>query len=213
MSWAAVRLGGPRSDELRASGRTAQTAATQGTPVRVRHSRARSNHWQGPMVASICSRDSRARSAGSPIRMAASACCSIATGSAAAGTKAGLVLRNLRKSTAAYARELRGGGVGCNSLNRAEGVRRLDDKLNRADFVERPDGASRNDSEFGCQRRDGNEAEVCACGPGVRRRKVKAGCSGGCSVVQAGGERWMLEVPHERSGIEEVDGSDAKHLR
>ena len=32
----------------RASGRTAQTAATQGRLVRVCHSWARSNHWQGP---------------------------------------------------------------------------------------------------------------------------------------------------------------------
>ena len=40
---------------MRASGRTAQTAATQGRPVRVRHSWARSIQRQGPAAASIWS--------------------------------------------------------------------------------------------------------------------------------------------------------------
>jgi hypothetical protein len=30
---------------------------------------------------------------------------------------------------------------------------------------------------------------------------------------ERGGERRVLEVPHERSGIEEVDGGDAEHSR
>jgi len=31
------------------------------------------------------------------------------------------------------------------------------------------------------------------------------------TLGEFGGEWWVLEVPHEGGGIEEVDGGDAKH--
>ena len=46
-----------------------------------------------------------------------------------------------------------------------------------------------------------------------------AGAEGGFGVVEGvaaarvGGEGWVFEVPHERGGVEEVDGGDAEFGR
>jgi hypothetical protein len=34
----------------------------------------------------------------------------------------------------------------------------------------------------------------------------------GVALGESGGEGWMFEVPHEGSGVEEVDGCDAKSV-
>ena len=34
----------------------------------------------------------------------------------------------------------------------------------------------------------------------------------GVALGEFGGEGRVLEVPHERSGVEEVDGGDAEHV-
>ena len=34
----------------------------------------------------------------------------------------------------------------------------------------------------------------------------------GVALGEGGGEGWVLEVPHEGSGVEEVDGGDAEHV-
>ena len=96
----------------RASGRTAQTAATQGRLVRVCHSWARSSHWQGPTVASMASRYSRARRAGSPMRRAASACWSMAMGSAGCWEEGGVGAEEFAEEDLGVGEGAAGGGVG-----------------------------------------------------------------------------------------------------
>jgi len=92
-------------------------------------------------------------------------------------------------------------------------VRGFDDELDGADFVEGGYGAAGNDGERGREGSDGNKAEVGACG------EEFVGALRGLGVVQrvtsseVGGQRWVLEVPHEGSGIEEVDGGDTEHSR
>ena len=81
--------------------------------------------------------------------------------------------------------------------------------MDGADFVEGGDGAAGDDGEVGSEGCDGDEAEVGATA------KEFFGAEGWLSVVQGvvfskcGGERRVFEVPHERSGIEEVDGGYA----
>ena len=76
-------------------------------------------------------------------------------------------------------------------------------------MVERGDGAAGDDGEVGGEGGDGDEAEIGAAG------EEFFGAQGGLGVVEVvalgecGGEGWVFEVPHERSGVEEVDGGDA----
>ncbi len=92
----------------RASGRTAQTAATHGSPVASRHSSARSSQSSGPPTeASISTSLSRASSAGSPISSAASALDSMATALAVRSINSGTAAKNFWNKICAYASELR----------------------------------------------------------------------------------------------------------
>ena len=111
-----------------------------------------------------------------------------------------------------------GGGVGSDGFYGVEGMRgfrvpRLYDELDGADFVERGDGAARDDGERRRERGDGDEAEVGACGEKLVGAEGRLGVVEGVALGEIAGEGWMFEVPHEGSGIEEVDGGDAELVR
>jgi hypothetical protein len=88
----------------------------------------------------------------------------------------------------------------------------FDEELNGPHTIERSDSAAGDDGELGSERSDGNEAKVGATS------KELVGTEGGRSVVElivlceCGGEWRMLEIPHERSRIEEVDGGYANGI-
>ena len=89
----------------------------------------------------------------------------------------------------------------------------LRDELDGADVAERGDGAAGDDEEIRGEGGDGDEAEVGLVG------EEFAGALGGLGEVELvafgemGGVRGVVEVPHERGGIEEVDCGYAKrHL-
>lgn len=100
-------------------------------------------------------------------------------------------------------------GVGCNGADSFEGMCFFDDELNRADAVERSDGAAGDDGQIVGEGGDGDEAEVGA----TSEKLVGAERGlGGVEVVSLGEfcrTRRVLEVPHQRCGIEEVDGGYA----
>jgi len=102
------------------------------------------------------------------------------------------------------------GGVGCDGADRAEGVGRFDDELDGADFVERGDGAAWDDGEIGREGGDGDEAEVGSGGEELVGAECGLGVVEAVALGESGGERRVLEVPHEGSGVEEVDGGDAE---
>jgi len=68
-------------------------------------------------------------------------------------------------------------------------------------------------SEAIVQRGDGNQAEVGApCeefGSAKRRLRVMEFVA----LREFGGQRWVFEVPHQRSGVEKVDSGDAERGR
>jgi len=84
------------------------------------------------------------------------------------------------------------------------------DELDGSNFVKRSDGAAGDDGEIGCERGDGNEAEVGPASEQLVGAERRQGVVEGVAVGQSGGEGRVLEVPHEGSGVEEVDGGDAK---
>ena len=85
----------------------------------------------------------------------------------------------------------------------------FNDELDGADTVERSNSAAGDDGEVGGERSDGNEAEVGATA------EEFVGAEGGFGVMEDVAlsefrrERWVLEVPHERRGVEKVDGGYA----
>lgn len=103
-----------------------------------------------------------------------------------------------------------GGGVGGDGADGFEGVAGAEDELDGADVVERGDGAAGDDGELGCEGGDGDEAEVGAAaedlGGALRGPGVVEVVAGG----EVGGVGSVIEVPHERRGVEEVDGGDAE---
>ncbi len=108
-----------------------------------------------------------------------------------------------------------GGGVGGDGADGAEGVRRFrvgrfNDELDGADFVERGDGAAGDDGEIGREGGDGDEAEICAGGEEFVGAERGLGVVEDVVVGEMFGEGWVFEVPHEGSGVEEVDGGDAE---
>ena len=102
------------------------------------------------------------------------------------------------------------GGVGGDGFYGAQGMGFLNDELDGADFVERGDGAAGDDGERGRERRDGNEAEVGACGEEFVGTEGRLGVVERVALGEGGCEGWMFEVPHEGSGVEEVDGGDTE---
>ena len=75
--------------------------------------------------------------------------------------------------------------------------------------VERGDGAAGDDGELGGERCDGDEAEVGAAGEEFVGAERGLGVVEGVALGELGGEGRVFEVPHEGSGVEEVDGGDA----
>ena len=85
----------------------------------------------------------------------------------------------------------------------------LDDELDGADFVEGGYGAAGDDGEVGGEGGDGDEAEVGAAGEEFVGAERGLGVVEGVALGECGGEGRVLEVPHERRGVEEVDGGYA----
>ena len=106
-------------------------------------------------------------------------------------------------------------------------MRRFDDELDGADFVERGDGAAGDDGEIGCERGDGDEAEVGAGGEefvgaerglgvveGVALASVAA--RGGCSKSHmrgAGLRKLMAATRSLFSGDEVIKGNEESEMK
>ena len=85
----------------------------------------------------------------------------------------------------------------------------FDDELDGADFVERGDGAAGDDGEVRGEGGDGDEAEVGAGGEEFGGAEGGLGVVEGVALGEFCGEGRVLEVPHERRGVEEVNGGYA----
>ena len=127
------------------------------------------------------------------------------------GNKRGTCANKLAEEDLSVGEGAAGGGVGGDRFYSAESVWGFDDELDGANFVQRSDRAAGDDREIGRERGNGDEAEVCASGEKLVGAERGLGVVEGVASGESGGQRWVLEVPHERSGIEEVDGGDAKH--
>jgi len=103
-----------------------------------------------------------------------------------------------------------GGGVRCDGADGREGVGVFDEEEDGADVIEGGDGAARDDGEIGGEGGDGNEAEVGDAGEELVGAEGGLGVVDGVAGGEGGGKGWVLEVPHERGGVEEVDGGDAE---
>ncbi len=127
-----------------------------------------------------------------------------------AGKKGGRVTYELAEEDLGVGDGGAGGGVGGDGAEVFEGVWVLDEEEDGADVVEGGDGAAGDDGEVWGEGGDGDEAEVGFSG------EEMLGAEGGLGVVKGvaggefGGQGWVLEVPHERGGVEEVDGGDAE---
>ena len=87
----------------------------------------------------------------------------------------------------------------------------FNDELDGADTVERGDGAVGDDSEVRSEGGDGDEAEIGAVGEEFIGAARREGVVEAVVLGQGGGERWVLKVPHEGSGVEEVNRGDSEH--
>jgi hypothetical protein len=105
------------------------------------------------------------------------------------------------------------GGVGGDGFYCGERVRGFDDELDGADFIERRYGAAGDDGEIRGERGDGNEAEIGASAEEFVGTERGLRVVEGVAFGESGGEWRVLEVPHERSGVEEVNGCDTEHIR
>ena len=125
------------------------------------------------------------------------------------GDEGGAVVVELAEEDLGVGEGAAGCGVGGYGAEGLEGVGFFYDELDAADLVERGYGAAWHDGEVGGEGGYGDEAEVGAGG------EKFGGAEGGLSVVegvalgQFGGMGRVLEVPHERRGVEEVDGGYA----
>ena len=102
------------------------------------------------------------------------------------------------------------GCVGSDGFYCAEGVGRFNDELDGADFAERRDGAAGDDGEVRRKGGDGDEAKVGAGGEDLVGAQRGLGVVEGVALGESGGQGRVFEVPHEGSGVEEVDGGDTK---
>ena len=80
-----------------------------------------------------------------------------------------------------------------------------DEELDRTHAIERGDGAAGDDGELRSKGSDGDESEIGATGEELVGAESRSGVMELVVFGKGGGERRMLEVPHERSRIEEVD--------
>ena len=128
------------------------------------------------------------------------------------GDEAGLGVEEVAEEDLGVGARAAGGVVGGYSSDGFESVWMFDDELNGAHAIERSDGAAGDDGELGGERGDGDEAEVGATGEEL------VGAERGERVVElvvfgeGGGQRRMLEVPHEGSRVEEADGCYANGM-
>jgi hypothetical protein len=104
------------------------------------------------------------------------------------------------------------GRVGSYSSDCFERVACFDDELNGANAVERCDGATGDDGEIGREGGDGDQAEVGAASEEFIGAEGRFGVMEGIAFGEFGRERRVLEVPHERGGVEEADGGDANGM-
>ena len=86
----------------------------------------------------------------------------------------------------------------------------LHDELDGADAVERGDGAAGDDGERGREGGDGDEAEVGAAFVEFDGALRGLGVVELIALGEGGVRGWVFEVPHERGGVEEVDGGDTE---
>ena len=146
------------------------------------------------MAASMAVRCSRARSAGSPMRRAASEAGSMGRGRRG-GREGGVGVVEVLEEDAGVGDGAAAGGVGGDGADLLEGfgggepVGILDEEQDAADFVEGGDGAAGDDGEVGGEGGDGDEAEVGGAGVEL------VGADGGRGVVDVvvlaeGGVRW-----------------------
>lgn len=105
-----------------------------------------------------------------------------------------------------------GGGVGGDGFYGVKGVRGFDDHLNGANLVQRGDGAAGDDGELRRKGGDGDETKVGPGGEELVGAERRLGVVEDVAFGERCGEGWVLEVPHEGSGIEEVDRGDAELL-
>lgn len=87
----------------------------------------------------------------------------------------------------------------------------FDDELDGADVIERRDGASGDDGEIGGERGDWDEAEIGAAGEQFGGAERRLRVMELIALGEVAGQRRVFEVPHKRSGIEEVDRCDSEH--
>ena len=104
-----------------------------------------------------------------------------------------------------------GGGVGGDGADLME--RELGDELDGADVMEAGDGAAGYDAESGGESGDGDETEISGAGVEIARALRGSGEVDIVALSEGGGERRVVEVPHEGCGIEEVDCRYAKSHR
>ena len=105
-----------------------------------------------------------------------------------------------------------GGGVGGDGLDGVQCMRRFENELDGADVVERGDGAAGHDSEGRREGSDGNEAEIGAAAEEIFGALRGLGVVKDVALGKPGVAGRVLEVPHERGGIEELDGGDADEM-
>lgn len=79
-------------------------------------------------------------------------------------------------------------------------------------MVERGDGAAGHDSEGRREGGDGNEAEIGAAAEEIFGALRGLGVVKDVALGKPGVAGRVLEVPHERGGIEELDGGDADEM-
>ncbi len=107
------------------------------------------------------------------------------------------------------------GGVGGHGAQCGEGLAGAADQQQRAHAAFRGDGAAGQDAQAGIggQGGDGDEADVGRAGGQPRRALGGRHAVDLIALGEFGIEGRVLEVPHERRGVEEVDGGDAETMR
>jgi hypothetical protein len=128
------------------------------------------------------------------------------------GEKGGASVKEFAEEDFGVGERTAGGGVGGDGSYCLEGVREFDDELDGADFVERGDGAAGDDGEIGGEGSDGDETEVGASDEELIGAERGLSVMQGVALGESGGKGWVFEVPHEGSGVEEVDGGDAEPM-
>ena len=88
----------------------------------------------------------------------------------------------------------------------------FDEELNGPHTIERSDGAAGDDCKLRSKRGDGNEADVGATSEELVGAERRSRVVEGVMFGECGGERRVLEVPHERSRVKEVDGGYANGI-